>query len=301
MIKDHFCKCPYILCQIHGKCRACIAKNRKEDTLAFCMEAIAEKKGAELKVNLPDSEIYETERGMARRCAQIVKETLSAKPDALLCFPAGMSVVSTCEELRKMQEAKEINFSKAQFVSLDEWLDLEDESENCTHFLHKHLYDPLGIKENQLHLFNPHAEDLEAECRRIDRFIFDSGHIDLMLLGMGMNGHLGLNEPGGNFSDYAKVVPLSETTISVGQKYFSQKTKLTRGITLGIHHVFESKRVVLQVCGAHKQKIMYKLYHTRPTEELPASALMLMNRACVIADRAAAGRILDLVEVRPDL
>lgn len=299
-MKDKFCKCPYILCDIHGNCRACMARNIHDGTLCFCMEKIAEKEGAELQVNIPKSEIYQTESGMAKRCAQIVKETLTKKPDALLCFPAGMSVVSTCNELIRMKRDGEIDFSMAQFVSLDEWLDLEDESENCTSFLHRHLYDPLEIREDQLHLFRTHAEDFEQECRRIDQYIFDSGHIDLMLLGMGMNGHLGLNEPGGDFSDYAKVVPLSETTMNVGQKYFSQETKLTRGITLGVHHLFETKKVLLQVCGAHKQDIMYRLYHTRPTQDLPASALMLMDNAYVIADKLAAGKILDLVPVLPD-
>lgn len=244
-----------------------------------------------------NTEIYSTEEKMARRCAEIVRDTLKEKPDALLCFPAGMSVVSTCRELVRMKEVGEIDFSKAQFVSLDEWLDLEDESENCTHFLHKRLYDPLELREDQLHLFNTHAEDFDAECRRIDQFIFDHDGIDLMLLGMGMNGHLGLNEPGGCFNDYAKVVQLSDTTKTVGQKYFSGHMDLTRGITLGIHHIFETRKVILQVCGAHKQEIMYRLYHSKTTEELPASSLDLMKNAYLIADKAAAEKILDLVPV----
>lgn len=259
------------------------------------MEETALKEGADLDLNIPCNEVYETEREMALRCAQIVKETLDKKPDALLCFPAGMSVVSTCEALKEMQDRGEIDFTKANFVSLDEWLDLEDESENCTHFLHKHLYDPLNIREDQLHLFNVHAENFDEECRRIDQYIFDYGHIDLMLLGIGMNGHLGLNEPGGDFNDYAKVVSLSDTTMNVGQKYFSGETKLSRGITLGVHHIFETKRVILQVCGEHKQDIMYTFFHTRPTQDLPATALKLIDGSCVIADKAAAGKILDLV------
>lgn len=246
-------------------------------------------------MNHPITEVYTSEEEMSRRCAVIIQETLREKPDALLCFPAGMSVVGTCRILKEMQDKGEIDFSKASFVSLDEWLDLEDESENCTNFLHRHLYDPLGIREDQLHLFNTHAEDFEAECKRIDQFIFDSGHIDLMLLGIGMNGHLGLNEPGGDFSDYAKVVELSETTMNVGQKYFSGGMKLTRGITLGVRHIFETKKVVLQVCGAHKQDIMYQLFTTRPSQDLPASALSLMEGSMIIMDKDAAGKIEELL------
>lgn len=292
------CKCPYVLCSVHGNCQACVAKNMLEGDICYCMENNAIVRGAKLPVNPPKTEIYDTEYEMSARCADIVKRTLSEKPDALLCFPAGTSVEGTCKILVEMQKKGEIDFSKARFVSLDEWLDLDDETENCTHFLKRRLYDPLGIRENQLHLFNTHAVDMNEECKRIDQYIFDNGPIDLMLLGIGMNGHLGLNEPGEDFNDFSKVVQLSETTKSVGQKYFQHGKVLTRGITLGIHHIFNTKKVILQVTGKHKQDIMYKLYTTRPTEDLPASALDLMEGAVVIADKAAAGRIIDIVNAK---
>ncbi len=291
-MENRLCRCPYVLCKIHGNCAACIANNLKDGTLCYCMEDAAVLNGAQLPEKSPRKVICETEHDMAVQCAEIVKETLEKKPDALLCFPAGMSVVSTCEVLLEMKKRGEIDFSKARFVSLDEWLDIEDETENCTNFLRKHLYGPLQIREDQMTLFNTHAENFEEECKRIDDFIFACGHIDLMILGIGMNGHLGLNEPGGDFSDYAKVVELSETTKNVGQKYFEGGMKLTRGITLGMHHIFETKQVILQICGAHKQDIVWRLFHTRPTEDLPATALAMMDGAQVIMDKEAAAKIL---------
>ncbi len=292
-MENRLCRCPYVPCPVHGNCKACIAKNLKEETLCYCMEDAACRNGAVLPDKTPKKVICDTEHDMAVMCANIVKETLEKKPDALLCFPAGMSVASTCEVLREMKERGEIDFGRAKFVSLDEWLDLEDESENCTNFLRKHLYGPLEIREDQMTLFNTHAADFEAECRRIDDFIFANGHIDLMILGIGMNGHLGLNEPGGDFSDYAKVVQLSDTTKSVGQKYFADGMKLTRGITLGVRHIFETKHVILQICGAHKQDIVWRLFHTRPTEDLPATALAMMDGAEVIMDKEAAAKLLE--------
>lgn len=251
--------------------------------------------GAELKLNIPATEVYEDNEAMSERCAALVKECLLEKPEALLCFPAGSTVIRTCEILKEMKDRGEVDFSKASFVALDEWLDLEDESENCTNFLTRHLYGPLDIKPEQLHLFNIHADDMAKECERIDRFIFESGGIDLMLLGLGMNGHLGLNEPGGEFRDYAKVVELSETTVNVGQKYFSSPVKLTRGITLGVHHMFDAKRVILQVSGAHKKDIVYDLYHTQPTQSLPGTVLKLLPGGKIILDKAAASRIMDML------
>lgn len=294
-MSNSVCKCPYILCKVHGNCTACMAKNVVEETICYCLEHNAERLGAKLPVNLPKTEVYGDELEMSRRCAEIVQATLEEKPDALLCFAAGMTVVKTCEVLKEMQDKGEIDFSKAKFVALDEWLDLADESENCTNFLRKHLYGPLGIKEEQMHLFNTHALDFEEECKRMDQFIFDEGHIDLMLLGIGMNGHLGLNEPGADFMDYTKVVSLAETTMIVGQKYFSDGMKLTRGITLGVHHIFETKKVILQVAGKNKQDIIEQLYHTRPTMDLPATVFMLLDNAEVIMDQDAAAKVMYLL------
>lgn len=257
------------------------------------MEVTAIQLGAELPLRFPDTEILADYEQMSRRCAELVKECLEKKPDALLCFPAGSTVIRTCEILKEMQDHGEINFSRAEFVALDEWLDLEDESENCTSFLRKHLYGPLSIAPEKTHLFDIHAEDLQKECERIDQIIFRHGGIDLMLLGLGINGHLGLNEPGGNFEDYAKVVELSETTMNVGQKYFSGPTKLTRGITLGVHHMFEAKQVVLQVSGSGKKEIVERMYKSRPTDEIPGTVLKLLPGGKVVLDVAAAEGVRD--------
>ena len=292
---NKMCKCPYIICQYRGNCTACIANNLKDGTLANCMEEIAQGFGACLPYRFPKTEILPDNDSMSRRCAQLVKECLDKKPDALLCFPAGNTVIRTCEILKEMQDAGEIDFSQAEFVALDEWLDLEDESENCTSFLKKHLYDVLGIRPEKMNLFNIHAEDMEAECKRIDQIIFDHGGIDLMLLGLGMNGHLGLNEPDGDFMDYAKVVELSETTMNVGQKYFSEPMKLTRGITLGVHHMFEAKQVVLQVSGSAKKEIVEKVYKTQPTYKIPGTVMVLLPGGLVVMDEDAAAGIKDLL------
>ena len=289
------CNCPYIPCKYRGNCAACIAHNKEEKTLANCMEETAMELGAKLLVNIPRTEVLPDNETMSRRCAELVRECLKEKPNALLCFPAGSTVVRTCEILKEMQDSGKIDFSRAEFVALDEWLDLDDESENCTGFLEKHFYGPLGIRAEQKNLFNIHAEDLDAECKRIDEIIFAHGGIDLMLLGLGMNGHLGLNEPGGNFDDYAKVVELSETTMQVGQKYFSGPMKLTRGITLGVHHMYEAKTVILQVAGPAKSQIVEKMYRTPPTDKLPGTVLKLLPGGMVILDKAAAQGIMELL------
>ncbi len=226
---------------------------------------------------------------MSQYCADLVEKCLKKKPDSLLCFPAGSTAVRTFEILRERQCNGTIDFSRAKFVALDEWLGLtmEAEKEDCTHFMRKNLYGPLQISEDRLMLFDVHAEDMEDECRKIDEYIWANGGIDLMLLGVGMNGHLGLNEPGSPFDMYTRVVELSDITKRVGQKYFSHETKLTGGITVGIRHMFDTRQVILQVSGEHKRNIMKELYESRVTESLPASVFKLLPGGLVVTDKAA--------------
>ncbi len=232
---------------------------------------------------------------MSQYCADLVEECVREKPDSLLCFPAGSTAVRTFEILRERNKEGKIDFSKTNFVALDEWLGLskEAEEENCTHFMRKNLYDPLKIPEDRLCLFDVHAKDYEKECQKIDAFISVHGGIDLMFLGVGMNGHLGLNEPGSPFDSGTRVVELAEVTKQVGQKYFTHPTRLTKGITIGIHHMFQTKSVVLQVSGVHKQEIMKKIYEGPLTEEVPATVFRLLPGGMIVADQAAAKLIRD--------
>lgn len=285
------CNCPYVICPVYGDCEACIQKNRATGDLAHCMEKRAAELGAKLPLKNPPTYVEEDFEAMSRRSAQLIAEVVRNKPDALLSLAAGSTGVRTFQLLQEMQERGEVDFSQAWFVALDEWLDLADESENCEAFMRKHFYGPLGIPEDHMVLFNVHAQDLDQECKRIDQFIFDRHGIDCMLLGIGMNGHLGLNEPNRTFNSYAKVVELDGVTMQVGQKYFSGGMKLTRGITLGIRHLYESGLVILQVGGSHKREIVKRLYETAPTEELPATVMKLLPHGVVVLDQDAAADI----------
>jgi len=293
------CNCPYVICPMHGNCAACIAHNRSTGDMAHCMEEAAMARGAVMPLRLPEEVYLEDDfEAMSRRSAQLVVDVVNRKPDALVCLPAGSTAERTFAIMAEMQARGEADFSRARFVALDEWLDLEDERENCDAFMRRHFYGPLGIPDERVRRFDIHAADLGRVCREMDQFIFDHGGIDVMLLGMGMNGHLGLNEPGGDFGEYAKVVDLDPVTMSVGQKYFSSQTRLTRGITLGVRHMFDAKRVSLQVGGAHKADIVDRLVRTAPTEALPATVLKLLPHGALVLDRDAAAKALDVLEKR---
>ncbi|GHV12484.1 glucosamine-6-phosphate deaminase 1 [Spirochaetia bacterium] len=282
------CPCPYLPCKLRNNCEACIKKNRQDETLCNCMERTAKKLGAVPLFHYPATVLCVGEAEVAKTCADIIARRLKEKPDALLCFPAGESARGTFAELVRMAREKTIDFSRARFVQLDEWLDLEDEQENCGAFLRRNFYGPAGIRDEQITLFDIHAADMNDACRLMDQYIAGEGPIDIMLLGLGMNGHLGLNEPGVNWDNYSVVVDLDETTKKVGQKYFSGSMKLSRGITLGMRYMFESTRVILQVMGEKKAGILRDIYSTAPVMDLPGTVMQLLHDGLVVTDEKAA-------------
>jgi 6-phosphogluconolactonase/glucosamine-6-phosphate isomerase/deaminase len=139
--------------------------------------------------------------------------------------------------------------------------------------------------------FDGESADLQSECVKTDRFIKENGPVDMMLLGMGMNGHLGLNEPGTSFNLYSHIVELDDTTKKVGKKYFSGEVNLTRGVSLGIKYIMEASLVILQLNGNRKAEIVRKLIESEFTEALPASALKRHSNAYLLLDREAAAYI----------
>lgn len=234
--------------------------------------------------------IFRDQQEMARETALLIARILNEKPSALLCFPAGSTSISTFSELVKLHREAKTNFSHCSIVGLDEWVGLgQMQNENCYHFLHEHLFRFLDLKPDQLHFFNGESDDLKSECELTDTFIADHGGIDLMLLGAGMNGHLGLNEPGISPELNSHVIELDTVTRLVGQKYFSAKVALTKGITLGLRQVMEARLVILQINGSHKAPVYRKLFEGKAERDFPASILHQHHNAILMADEAAAG------------
>lgn len=289
MINSKTCPCPYIPCKLRGNCEKCIEKSRRDHELCNCMERIAIKEyGLKLEPKQISNIIVEdTEEEVARKSADMIMETIHQKSDSLICLPAGSTAIKTYEYLVKQWNKRQIDTSKVRFIALDEWVDVKQVEENCESFLKKHFFNHINIEKERVRFFNTKG-NLKEECRAVDEYIFKNGKIDFMLLGIGMNGHLGLNEPFDEWDQYAHVVDLDETTKVVGQKYFSKNTQLTRGITLGIKHIFETKTVVLQVTGSKKALIIKKLFESHIDFDLPASALKLMRDSYLIMDQEAA-------------
>lgn len=222
----------------------------------------------------------------ADRIAAIINE----KPEALLCFPAGETSVGTFDQLIRLNRSGKLSFRRCRIVGLDEWLNLGTyKSENCFAFLKKHLFDQIDYSEENLCFFNGETADPAFECKKTDDFIKKNGPVDMMLLGIGMNGHLGLNEPGISFDTCSHIVELDSVTKKVGQKYFSGKVNLTAGITLGIRHVMEARTVILQISGTRKAEIAKRLDESEISSDFPASVLKGHSNSYLFIDRDASG------------
>ena len=131
-------------------------------------------------------------------------------------------------------------------------------------------------------------EDLEIECKKIDNLIDKNGGLDLILLGIGTNGHLAMNEPGTPFNSKCHVSKLADSTISTGQKYFKSSTPLSLGITVGLKHISNSKEIILMANGSKKAEIIHKTIHSKPDISLPSSILSTLNNVSIMLDNEAA-------------
>ncbi|MDF2433027.1 MAG: glucosamine-6-phosphate deaminase [Mucilaginibacter sp.] len=231
---------------------------------------------------------------LSRAAADLIVEQVNHKPNSMLCFPSGESPAGMFKYLIADAIEGKIDFSSCYFVGLDEWVGMgKDDEGSCTNFLYENFFKPLQIKHDKMMFFDARATDLNATCNAMDHFIIEHGPLDIMLVGIGLNGHIGLNEPGTDFNLYSHCAPLDPLTIKVGQKYFKQQTELTQGITLGLKHLKDAKMPVLIASGAKKAAIIAKALQGEVTEQLPASVFQTLPSSYILLDDAAATELSD--------
>lgn len=226
---------------------------------------------------------------MSRRAAEIVAEQVKKRPDGLISFPGGDTPLGMVHVFADMVNEGKVNISRTHYVSLDEWVGLSGEDEgSCGLFNQQNLLSRLQHPFAGTHIINGAAEDIESERVALNDYISQYGPLDVSVLGIGMNGHLGFNENGVDFDLDAHIIPLSETTLKVMTKYFGEKFHPTHGISQGIRQIMAAKTVILIANGAHKAEILKKAVHGPVTNEVPASVLQNHPNCYVVADEAAA-------------
>lgn len=233
--------------------------------------------------------VYNNYQEMSTATAEFISNYVNQKPRSLLCFPSGETPTATLDLLVQYSLQKKVDFSQCRFVGLDEWVGMDEHMPgSCKHYMYTHFFNRLHIPRENIAFFDAKAKDLDKECKRIDQYIFDHGPIDIMLVGMGLNGHVGLNEPGVSFDLYAHYINLDAITIETAQKYFPSDTPLKQGITLGIKHIMEAKTACLFASGTKKAGILAKALEGEISSNVPASIFQIHPNSLVMLDKDVA-------------
>ncbi|WP_028777959.1 glucosamine-6-phosphate deaminase [Shimazuella kribbensis] len=236
--------------------------------------------------------ILENYEQMSQATAQTIIECVMKKPKSLLCLAGGHTPLRTFELLVEAAQNQQVDFRQCHFVSLDEWVGLgKDTAGSCKETLYHTLFDPLSIREEQICFFDGLTSDLATESQRIDSFIHQHQQIDLILLGVGMNGHLGFNEPNVNPDLYSHIVDLDPITKQVSSKYFDTKLEVKQGITLGMKHIFEAGNILLIANNVKKSAIVQQTVEGEITTKIPSTLLQNHPNVHVFLDQAAASKL----------
>ena len=233
--------------------------------------------------------VLDTYEEVCRAVADIYTEQLTKKPDSILGLATGSTPVGLYEELVRRHRAGELDFSKARSFNLDEYYPIsKSHPQSYDYFMRENLFDKINI--GQYALPNGEAGDPEAECAGYDAAIETAGGIDLMLLGIGHNGHIGFNEPSVSYSLGTYLVDLTESSLKANSRFFGPDTpQPTRALTMGLGSILNSRRIVLMICGASKAPIAGRLFEGKVHSDVPASFLLLHPDTTIFLDKEANG------------
>lgn len=228
---------------------------------------------------------------MGKAAAKIFAQQIIKKPDSLLGLATGSTPIPLYKELIRLSKTKIADFTKVRSVNLDEYISLpESHHQSYRYFMQSNLFDYIPIKHSNTAMPDGMAEDTSAECKRYDKIIVDWGGIDIQLLGIGHNGHIGFNEPGTEFVVKTHVVEIAKKTRLANSRFFGNDHEKVpkKAITMGIGNIMSARKILLLVSGEDKADILYESLTGAVSPAVPASVLQLHNNVTIIADSAAA-------------
>lgn len=233
--------------------------------------------------------IFNTADEIATACADIFTEQLTEKKNSILGLATGASPVKTYCELINRYNKGEISFEDVITFNLDEYCDLPKNDKNSYYtFMHENLFNHVNIKEENVHILDGNATDSAAEAKAFDNAIENAGGIDIQLLGIGTNGHIGFNEPAESFSDGTFKVKLTDSTIKSNSIYFDDDSMPRYALTMGINSIMKAKKIVLIATGEAKANAIKATVNGDITPECPASILKNHPDVTLLIDKEAA-------------
>jgi glucosamine-6-phosphate deaminase len=235
---------------------------------------------------------------LSRKAAAIMANQLWIKPDSVLGLATGSTPVGTYKELIRHHQDEGLRFHKMTAFNLDEYYDLgPDHDQSYAFFMNEQLFSHVDVTFSNLHIPSGLAEDVDEECARYEGKIKEAGGVDLQLLGIGRNGHIGFNEPDLKFEAKTHLVNLDQDTIDANARFFSSAEQVPKqAISMGIKTIMHAKKILLLASGSSKQEAVYDMMFGLIRPEMPASVLQLHPDVIVIVDKDAAVRVMDRLE-----
>ena len=226
---------------------------------------------------------------MSRKAANILSAQVIMKPDAVLGLATGSTPLGVYSQLIEWYKKGDIDFSKVTTVNLDEYKGLkQDNPQSYYHFMCENFFDHINIDKKNVNLPDGTVEDSDAECERYNNVIRSVGGIDMQLLGIGDNGHIGFNEPGCAFETETHCVKLTESTIKANSRFFDSIDEVPKeAYTMGIKSIMQAKKILLVASGENKAKALCEAICGPVTPQNQASILQMHNDVTIVADEAA--------------
>ncbi len=252
-----------------------------------------------MKINYKGMTIYilKDYEAVSKKSAQMISSQITLKNDSVLGLATGSTPERTYELLIEMYKNDLISFDEIKTYNLDEYYNINPENEQSYHYyMNNHLFNHIDIRKENIHIpsGNVPANEINKYCQSYDDAIFDDGKIDLQILGIGTNGHIGFNEPDVQFEAGTHLVNLDEKTIKANARFFDKEEDVPKqAISIGIRNIMQSKKVILLATGESKQTAIEEMIFGAITPNLPASILQVHNDITILLDEKAGQKVLE--------
>jgi len=236
--------------------------------------------------------IVENKEQIAQEAFKVLKSLIDKKPDAVLGLATGSSPIGLYENLIKAYNESQLSFKDVKTVNLDEYVGIdENHSQSYQTFMREHLFDHIDIQLKNTFIPNGNAEDLNKECARYESML-ESMHVDLQVLGIGSNAHIGFNEPNTPFNSTTHVVNLAQQTREDNARFFDSIDEVPKqAITMGISSILKAKKILLLASSIDKANAIKQMIQGPINEQVPASVLQNHDDVVVIIDKDAASEL----------
>lgn len=226
---------------------------------------------------------------VSKKSAEIFAAQLKSNPKSVVCFATGSSPVGMYKEMIAKYKAGEVDFSEITALNLDEYYPIKKSNEQSyDYFMRDNLFNHINLDFSKQFILNGESADYEKECRDYDNLIHSYGEIDFQILGIGINGHIGFNEPCESLSAETHMVSLAQSTIDANARFFSSADEVPKhALTMGIGPIIKSKKALLIACGENKAETLYNAFMKNITTNMPGSFLQLHRDVTAVIDEAA--------------